>query len=99
MSSDLYAHAFQPPLGLAAQLRAHRAENRARALEQDHSGVARIDVVERAFERAVGEFGDLTGQLDAGGARTDDDESQQPIPLFLGVGQFGLFECAEDASA
>ncbi len=51
-----------------------------------------------AGQCALGEFGNGTGQLDAGRA-TDDDEGQQPPPLVVGAGCLGAFECEQDTGA
>ena len=59
----------------------------------------RIDVAERAFERVVGEFGDLPGHLDAGRTGTDDHERQQLLAAGRVAGPLGLLEGAEDTAA
>ena len=51
---------------------------------------------ESAFQRVVGQFGDLPGHFDAGRAGADDGEGQQlPAPLRI-AGPFGLLERAQD---
>ena len=55
-------------------------------------------MAERAFERVVGELGDLAGHLDAGGAGTDDGEGQQLLAARGIAGPLGLFERAKDAA-
>ena len=74
---DFDAHLLQPRLRLLAELLAHRWQHGRRRIEQDHPRLGRIDMPERAFERVVGEFRDLSGHLDAGRACADDGEGQQ----------------------
>ena len=68
-------------------------------IEQDHPRLGRIDVPERAFERVVGEFGDLPGHFDAGRACADDGERQQLLPAGRIAGALGLLEGTKDAAA
>ena len=53
---------------------------------------------ERALQGVGGQFGDLPGHFDAGGAGTDHGERQQLGPSFRIAGPFGLFERAQDPS-
>ena len=48
---------------------------------------------------ALGEFGDLAGQLDAGRPGADHDEGQPAFALGVVGGDLGLLERAEDAAA
>ncbi len=65
-------------------------------VEQDHPRRGRIDVPERAFERVVGEFGDLPGHFDARRACADDGERQQLLPTGRIAGALGLLERPEN---
>ena len=68
-------------------------------VEQNHPRLRRIDMPERAFERVIGEFGDLPCHLDARRARADDGERQQLFAPRRIAGPLGLLERAEDAGA
>ena len=96
---DLDAHLLQAGPRLLAELLTHRRQHGGRGVEQDHPRLGRIDVPERAFERVVGEFGDLPGHLDAGGTGADDGERQQLLAAGGVAGPLGLLERAEDAAA
>ena len=96
---DLDAHALEAGRGLATELRAERRQDGRRGVEQDHPGLGRVDVAERALEGLVAHLGDLAGQLDTGGAGADDHEGQQLGALGGVVGQLGLLEGAQDPTA
>ena len=66
---DLDAQLLQAPLCFETELGPHRREHGGRGVEQDHPAVLRLDRAERAGQGAIGELGNLTGDLDAGGAR------------------------------
>ena len=86
-------------LRLQAELLAHRRQHRGRGVEQDHPGLGGVDVPERALEGVVGQFRDLPGHLDTGGAGADDDERQQLLAAFRVAGPLGLLERTEDPAA
>ena len=96
---DLDAHLLQPRLRLLAELLAHRRQHRGCGVEQDHPGLGRVDVPERALEGVVGELGDLAGHFHSGRTGADDDEGQQLFPAGRIAGPLGLLERAEDAAA
>src|SRR3954469_18616750 len=89
---ELAARAF-------AELLAERRQDGGCGVQQDHAGGGGVDAPEVPAQGPVGELGDLTGHLHAGGAGADDDEGEQPVDLGLVLVQLGELEGAEDAAA
>ena len=68
-------------------------------LDEEHAGLAGIDVAELAGQRLLRQLGDDAGELDAGGTAADDAEGhQRPAPLAIGLA-LGLLEGEEQAPA
>ena len=65
--------------------------------DQDDPRLRRIDGAEIPGQRLLGELGDRAGHLDAGRARADDDEVEQPTALFLVRFALRLLEGEKDA--
>ncbi len=78
-------------------LRKDRQDARA-GLYKQYAGLCRIDIAEFRRQRPVGEFGDHARHFHAGRAGTDDDESQQRLPLLFTGGKFGPFEGQKQAA-
>src|SRR5262249_1105685 len=68
-------------------------------LEQDDAGAARIDPPKVLGQSLARDLGDGPGHFDAGRSPTDDDESEQTLPLGIVVGELGLLERQQNASA
>src|SRR5262249_57387703 len=68
-------------------------------LEQDDAGAARIDPPKVLGQGLARDLGDGSGHFDAGRSPTDDDESEQTLPLGIVVGELGLLERQQNASA
>ena len=66
---DLDAEQVQLAQRPGGQVVAERAEHRAERVDQDHPGLARVDVLVLPGQRAVGQLGDLPGHLHAGRRR------------------------------
>ena len=93
---QLNAQVQQRTFGLGRELGSERRERLAAAVEEQHPGVVRVDVVVLLAQRGRGELSDLAGELDAGRAGTYQREGQ-PAPSLLRVGgRLGHLERPED---
>src|SRR5690349_892615 len=68
-------------------------------MDEHDARAARIDVAEIGSERLARQFGDGTGELDAGRAAADDRESQKRTPLGRIGCHLRLLERQEDPAA
>ena len=96
---DLDAHLLQPAPCHQAQLLAHRRQHRGGGIHQDHVAIPWLDGPKRPGQRALGEFGDLACQLDAGRARADHHKREAAPALGLVGGHLGRLERAKDPAA
>jgi len=96
---NVHTLAFERGMGVGGQI-GREARQYARAgLDQNHSGLARVDVAEVRRQIVEREFGDGARELDAGRASADDDEGEQGgAPRRIGF-PFGPLERHEDSAA
>ena len=69
------------------------------AFDQQDSGFSRIDVMEIAPQRVVGDFAQRAGQFDAGRAAADDHEGKPGVALRGVRLALGLFKSQQNAAA
>ena len=68
-------------------------------LDQYDACIARIDGAEVSGQRDLGQLGNGTRHLNAGGAGADHREGQQPSPFVRVLLRLGVLECDQDAAA
>ena len=96
---DVDAELLELPRGARGEFRPEHRQHRVERVDEHDAGLAGVDGAELLDQRAVRELGDLAGELDARGARADDDEGQ-PFGAGRLVGlQFGELERGQDPAA
>ena len=96
--ADLDADVLQGTLRGGGEVFRILLEDALTTFEQDHAGLAWIEVAEVATDCVAGDLRDRTGQLDAGRTAADDDERQQRLTLRGVRFALGAFEGEENAA-
>ena len=96
---DLDAQAGERGFGLGGESWRVGGENAWRAFEQQHAGFGGVDVAEVVAHIELGNVGDGSGQLDAGGPTADDDEIERRVPAVFDHLALGQFKGQQDTAA
>ena len=96
LGMDLHALSLELLRRLRREFVAEPGEDLLAAVEQHHPGAGGVDRVEVRREGAVGQLGDLPGDLDARRPAADDDEGEPCAPPVRVLLQRGHLERAED---
>ena len=99
VEADGHAGLLQGALGLAAEALAKRRQDLRRSVQQVDLGGLGAELGVLLGQRAVGQLGDLAGQLHAGRAGSDDDEGQKALALGRVIGHLCLLEGGQDGGA
>ncbi len=99
MGVDLDAQAAQRGFGFGGKVFGISSQNARRTFEQQDAGFRGIDVAEVVAHIELGNVGDGSGQLDAGGSAADDDEIERWVPAVLDHLALGQFEGEQHTAA
>jgi hypothetical protein len=92
---DFDTEVLDEPLGFGREILGIGSENAGAAFHKNDAGFLGADATEVVLESMVSDFGEGTGEFEAGGAGADDDEVEPGAFFGFGFGAFGALESVE----